>query len=249
MYGGNKLLTYDLSKSGKQIFAQGAYDYLYVNIKAGEIYKVIDLRSFSVYFFSLPTDTEITINGEKYEISQGDALQVEGVSLKFSATRDMGIFVSGVYEKKTDKTGLTVKQHNAIYKVEKPWGHELWISGDNHPSYAFKQIFVKKGTKTSLQYHNVKRETNVLVEGRCYLHFKKNDEVSNDNVKSDDIGTTELKPISVIDIVPQTLHRLEAITDIMLYETSTPYLDDVIRVQDDAKRPDGRIDEEHKKII
>ncbi|OGK18413.1 hypothetical protein A3G67_03095 [Candidatus Roizmanbacteria bacterium RIFCSPLOWO2_12_FULL_40_12] len=136
-----------------------------------------------------------------------------------------------------------------MYKVEKPWGHELWISGDNHPSYAFKQIFVKKGTKTSLQYHNVKRETNVLVEGRCYLHFKKNDEVSNDNVKSDDIGTTELKPISVIDIVPQTLHRLEAITDIMLYETSTPYLDDVIRVQDDAKRPDGRIDEEHKKII
>ena len=51
----------------------------------------------------------------------------------------------------------------------------------------------------------------------------------------------------MIDVFPPTLHRLEAISDITLYETSTPQLDDVVRVQDDAKRPDGRIDIEHKK--
>ena len=247
MYGGNKLSTLDLSKPGKQIFAKDAYNYLYSYIKTGEIYKITNLRSFSVYFFQLPRGTETTINGKLFKLSEGDAVQVEGTPFELSATNDIRIFVSGVSEKKTDNTGITVQPHDKIYRVEKPWGHELWISGSSHPSYAFKQIFVKKGTKTSLQYHIMKRETNVLMDGKCYLHFKRNDKVDNDNIKLGDVDAVELKPVSVIDVFPPTLHRLEAISDITLYETSTPQLDDVVRVQDDAKRPDGRIDIEHKK--
>lgn len=247
MYGGNKLSTLDLSKPGKQIFAKDAYNYSYSYVKTGKIHTITNLRSFSVYFFQLHKDTKTTINGELFKLSRGDALQVEGIPLELSATNDMRIFVSGVSEKKTDKTGLTIQSHDKIYRVEKPWGHELWISGSSHPSYAFKQIFVKKGTKTSLQYHIMKRETNVLMDGKCYLHFKKNDKVDNNNVKPRDVDAVELKPVSVIDVFPPTLHRLEAITDITLYETSTPHLDDVVRVQDDTKRTDGRIDIEHKK--
>lgn len=247
MYGGNKLSTVNLSKSGKQTFAKDAYDYSYSNIKAGSVYKVSGLYSFSIYFLHLPIDSIITINGELHDVSQGDVLQVEGITVELSATSDIRILLSGVSEKKTNKTGITIQSHNNIYKVEKPWGYELWINGDNHPGYAFKQIFVKKGTKTSLQYHNKKRETNVLMEGTCLLHFKKNDKVSNNKVKSEDIDCIKLKPISVIDVFPMTIHRLEATTDITLYETSTPHLDDVIRVQDDSNRPDGRIDIEHKK--
>lgn len=246
MYGGNKLSLCDLSKSLEHVFARDVYRYSYFNIKANEAFKITKLKSFSVYFFSLPVNTKIVINEKKYKLSQGDALQVEGINLNLSATKDIGFFVSGVPEKKTSKAKLLIQRHDTIYKVKKPWGHELWISGDKHPSYAFKQIFIKKGTKTSLQYHVRKRETNILVEGKCRLHFKRNNKVSNDDIKLTDIGMIELKPTSVIDVFPTTLHRLEAVTDLILYETSTPYLDDVIRVQDDAKRPDGRIDTEHK---
>ena len=42
------------------------------------------------------------------------------------------------------------------------------------------------------------------------------------------------------------VHRLRAITDIMLYEVSTPHLDDVIRISDDQKRNNGRISSEHR---
>ena len=45
--------------------------------------------------------------------------------------------------------------------------------------------------------------------------------------------------------MPGNIHRIQAITDILLYEVSTPHLDDVVRLQDDNKRPDGRIKEEH----
>ena len=60
-----------------------------------------------------------------------------------------------------------------------------------------------------------------------------------------DIGVEELFSTSIVDVVPPTLHRLEAVTDIVLCETSTPHLDDVVRVADDANRVDGRIEEEH----
>src|SRR5207244_12187069 len=58
----------------------------------------------------------------------------------------------------------------------------LWINGQ-HPCYALKKIFIKAGTKTSLQYHRFKQETNVLFEGLAKLHYKKNMSIQNDLVR------------------------------------------------------------------
>ena len=125
------------------------------------------------------------------------------------------------------------------------WGNEIWINGE-HFAYAFKRIFIKKGNKTSLQYHKLKQETNVLFEGQANLHFKISNQVDNDKVSNSDINSILLASVSSVDVKPFTLHRLEAVTDIILYEISTPHLDDVIRVNDDTNRPDGRIKKEHK---
>ena len=128
--------------------------------------------------------------------------------------------------------------------VKKPWGHELWINGQ-HELYAFKEIFIKSGTKTSLQYHNFKQETNVLFKGTAKLHFKSSSDVSNDAVTLDHIESIPINAYCSIDVVPRTLHRIEAISDILLYETSTPHLDDVVRVMDDSNRNHGRLATEH----
>ncbi|NDD92420.1 cupin, partial [bacterium] len=50
-----------------------------------------------------------------------------------------------------------------ITRVEKPWGHEL-IWGKT-PDYVGKLLFIKKGHKLSLQYHQVKEETIFLQSG------------------------------------------------------------------------------------
>ena len=96
-----------------------------------------------------------------------------------------------------------------------------------------------------MQYHCLKQETNVLFNGKAKLHYKSNLKTENDSVFSEDISEIELDPICSIDIEPENIHRLQAITNILLYEVSTPHLDDVIRLQDDNKRADGRIKEEH----
>jgi hypothetical protein len=61
-----------------------------------------------------------------------------------------------------------------------------------------------------------------------------------------DIAQAELDAVTAIDVTPNIIHRIEALTDILLYEISTPHLDDVIRIQDDANRTNGKIISEHR---
>lgn len=203
------------------------------------------LQSFSVFVYNMPDGAVVTIEGVAEKLEQGDRVQSEGqpVSLKVQ-DGPVRLLVAGTIRPHPELKGLSFARYADLYRVAKPWGHELWINGQ-HPCYALKEIFIKAGTKTSLQYHNFKQETNVLFQGTAKLHYKANVGISNDQVKSEDTSTTQIKPVSSVDVMPKTLHRLEAMTDILLYETSTPHLDDVVRVLDDNKRPDGRLEMEH----
>ena len=49
------------------------------------------------------------------------------------------------------------------------------------------------------------------------------------------------------NVKPPRKHRVVALTNLILQEVSTPEVDDVIRVEDDTNRPDGRIESEHNK--
>ena len=51
------------------------------------------------------------------------------------------------------------------YRVEKPWGYELWL--ELNEFYAYKLIHMKKGFKSSLQWHEKKVETNYVIEGEA----------------------------------------------------------------------------------
>jgi mannose-6-phosphate isomerase len=121
--------------------------------------------------------------------------------------------------------------------VTKPWGSETWLAYGEGMPYALKVIFLKKGTKTSLQYHVHKKETNFVYSGRIMLHYQK--------TKGAPVETIELGPKTCIQVPPGLMHRVEALQDTVLVEASTNHLDDVVRVSDDYKRPDGYISSEH----
>lgn len=133
--------------------------------------------------------------------------------------------------------------------IEKPWGWEKWIqAGDENHKYVFKQIFLKKGFRTSLQAHRLKSETIVILsgKGKLYTHRDKfdldrflNKTMSEDEVSKmlHEIEPIEIGPNSVIRIQPHTIHRVESTEDLLYFEASTTELDDVIRIQDDLNRP------------
>ena len=109
--------------------------------------------------------------------------------------------------------------------VEKPWGRELWIA--HTEQYAFKIIEIKAGTRPSLQYHQVKRETIYVDAGRVRAELENED----GTMRIEDLG-----PGAVIDVLPGRKHRIAALENTRLLEVSTPQLDDVVRVEDDYGR-------------
>jgi len=248
LYGGNLVKVFELGNPGKQLLGSGPYEYYIYETNADDQVTFDELRSLTVYLLEKPAEANVHVRGVEEKMMQGDRVQAEDKPVVLTVTGGVvKLLISGTKEAHPVQKGLFYCSHSNLYKVDKPWGHELWINGQ-HPRYALKEIYLKAGSKTSLQYHNLKQETNVLFDGRTKLHFKKNDAVKNDDVDSSDLSQVELGPISSIDVVPGILHRLEAITDILLYETSTPHLDDVVRVTDDSKRPNGRIEQEHTRL-
>ena len=110
-------------------------------------------------------------------------------------------------------------------RTEKPWGYELLFALT--PQYAGKLIFVSKGHRLSLQYHSKKDETMLIQQGRALL------EVSDE---TGDLKAVELNAGDSIHLRPMTKHRLKALEDTLLFEVSTPELDDVTRLADDYGR-------------
>lgn len=132
---------------------------------------------------------------------------------------------------------------NTAKVVVKPWGKEVWINykkgeniGDEEKFYVMKKLYIAKNTKTSFQYHVEKTETNFLIEGKVEAWFE--------NEK----GKIDIKILSAgaIWTIPAGVkHRIITLEDVVLLESSTPQVDDVIRISDVTLRGDGRIQEEH----
>ena len=110
-------------------------------------------------------------------------------------------------------------------KTEKPWGFELLVA--HTPKYVGKLIFVKKGHRLSLQYHEKKDETLYIHEGKARLGIEGSD---------GQMVSTVAEPGLCIRIPPLTKHRFEAIEDTTFFEVSTPELEDVKRLEDDYGR-------------
>ncbi len=104
--------------------------------------------------------------------------------------------------------------------VDKPWGREVWWAQTDR--YVGKIIEVRAGASLSLQYHRQKLETMLFVDGQGLMQL------------GDEMVT--VTPGRSITITPGMLHRVSAVTDLRLYEVSTPEVEDVVRVKDDFGR-------------
>lgn len=247
LYGGT-IINRINPDSEKTVFSDSQYYYAMYVLKTGQESQIDFLGEYSVFVKDTgsPATVEVAVKGERLKLAVNDCLDLRGhnCSLRNVGDKEVQLLVVGTRGTPTDQAIILVRAED-LKKVFKPWGHELWINGANK-SYSLKEVFLKAGRKTSLQYHRFKQETNVLFEGRAAIWFKQNSSVPNDSVQDADVGRVEIGAISSVDIAPQNIHRVEAMTDIRLYEASTPHLDDVIRLQDDNNRKSGTIESEHK---
>ncbi len=105
--------------------------------------------------------------------------------------------------------------------VKKPWGKEVWFA--HTPKYVGKLLYIRKGHRLSLQYHNVKEETLYTLKGPYLLEM---------NGKK-----KKMKTGSVAHFPPKTIHRMQArYGNVTIVEVSTPEVEDVVRLKDDYNR-------------
>lgn len=112
-----------------------------------------------------------------------------------------------------------------VIKKEKPWGWENWIEVNKY--YVVKEIYMKAGNSCSLQYHEKKHESFYVVDG--VLKFC----VGTDENKLSEII---LKKNGYYTIEPLVIHRMEALEDSIYIESSTNFLEDVVRIKDNYGR-------------
>ena len=56
-------------------------------------------------------------------------------------------------------------------KVDKEWGHELWLANDEKENYCGKLLYIKKGHSSSMHYHSLKHETFYILRGKLELEL------------------------------------------------------------------------------
>jgi len=101
-------------------------------------------------------------------------------------------------------------------RTDKPWGYEKVLTLTKERLE--KELFIMRGYRTSLHYHERRDETMHVLSGSGYIEFKGR--------------RVNFKKRSKIRVKPNTIHSIVATENTIIHEVSTPHPDDVIRVKD-----------------
>jgi len=161
----------------------------------------------------LPNGARVLINDKKEKSPNNNAFAINLVRNKGMNNIDLS------------STNITISDTLLFTKIEKPWGFEELIECND--KYVVKKLFMTKGNACSIQYHELKTETIVVLSGKLNIYI--GDTVETLQYKEYTFGDT-------ITIKPYTVHRMEAVEDSLYIESSTNELWDVIRLQDNYNR-------------
>ena len=121
-----------------------------------------------------------------------------------------------------------VVTESSTTKVDKPWGYEIrWAITDR---YLGKILHVNAGEALSLQYHQQKDESLLVVKGSLDLEL---------DDPGGDLRRHRLQVGDTVHIRPGQRHRMTAVDDTDIFEVSTPEIDDVVRLEDRYGRVDS----------
>jgi mannose-6-phosphate isomerase len=108
-----------------------------------------------------------------------------------------------------------------VRRVEKPWGYEIVYALTDR--YCGKVLFIRAGQELSLQFHRRKDEVIYVHEGKIELEI---------GDPGGPIDQEVVGPGRAFHLAPGVVHRWRALEDTVVLETSTPELDDVVRLED-----------------
>ncbi len=125
---------------------------------------------------------------------------------------------------KPDKSKFSTTPYQM--KVEKPWGYELILTPEESPVTG-KILHLNKDARFSLQYHDRKQETLILLSGEALLILEDENGV---------LQEIKMESFKGYFIRPLQKHRAKGITDCDILEASTREEGETVRLEDDYSR-------------
>ena len=114
--------------------------------------------------------------------------------------------------------------------LRRSWGTETFIAESGQ--YLGKILRMLAGTSGGLQYHRRKDETFYLLSGVASVDM-------DDGLRRHRLRTQGMIRGQSCRVQPGTVHRVNAITDCVFFEVSTPWHDDRVRVERLYGEPKG----------
>ena len=111
-------------------------------------------------------------------------------------------------------------------KIVKPWGHEIIFTPPEALAVG-KLLHINAGAKISLQYHEIKEETLILINGEAKIVF---------GLDKNNLTEKLMKPNVGYFISKGLIHRIIAVSDCDLFESSTKEEGVTVRIEDDYNR-------------
>ena len=102
------------------------------------------------------------------------------------------------------------------------WGREILVA-HSKGKYTGKILMYNAGAKGGLQYHRAKDETSYLFSGEMIIRHDQGD---------GKISERKIVAGESVYIPAGAVHQEEAITDCIIFETSTPVFDDRVRMEE-----------------
>ncbi len=118
---------------------------------------------------------------------------------------------------------------NSTKVVKKPWGEEIWFAQTNN--YMGKILIIEPNQRVSRHFHDIKEETLYVWEGKVKVNRRR---------RGDKQGSGRwVMPGGKFHLNPGDIHTFQAAIGqrAVLFEVSTPFPEDSIRIQDFYGRP------------
>lgn len=174
------------------------------------------LRKFGLEYYTMVMG--LPEGGDRVVINAKSGIENAAFSLNLVRNR-------GMREVEVESANITIPDRFLFEKVEKPWGYEELVECND--KYVVKKLFMKAGHSCSTQYHQLKRETMIILIGKLWIAV--GPDIDHLEGKIYEFGET-------ITVDPYTIHKMRAIEDCLFLEGSTNELWDVVRLEDSYGR-------------
>lgn len=110
-----------------------------------------------------------------------------------------------------------VLKRRPLKHVKKAWGQEIWFANDEENDYCGKILEVRKGEGFKMHFHDIKRETFFIWEGKLRVILT--------DCSDRSLHTGTLNQFDCLDLDRLVPHQVLALEDTKIIEVSTFHRD------------------------